>query len=316
MTINKQTLNSVKIIILASVLAVGIQYVGAQSWSAPTSGPTSGNAYAPLNVGSTAQIKSGALRVADSSLVGGDSATGFAVRHGLVGLGTTNLPNPIRLTVASDLSAENTRFDSGLGGSFVRVKSGSGSNLFGIEAYGAWIGTPIETSETIPLNFKVRDSIKMSIADNGVVTIPGQIKITGGNYGSGKVLTSDASGLASWANPAMGSTGIAPNSRVDGVTNNGFDDFQTPPLGDTGPGAHPDWNKWSVSCPANKPMLISCSGGLMKEMLNNTDDLIVPTIIIPDTVNARCDMYSEYDYTGGTTNTSDDGALRLYAICI
>jgi hypothetical protein len=314
MTINKQTLNSVKIIILAAILAVGIQYVGAQSWSAPTSGPTSGNAYAPLNVGSTAQIKPGGLHVAYNPLSGGDTATGFTVRYGLVGLGTTNLVDPIRLNVVSDLSAESARFSSNLNdASYIRVRSTAGSNLLGFNPGGPWVGSSAGTGETLPLSFKVGDSIKMSISSDGTVLIPGQVKITGGSYGSGKVLTSDQNGLASWANPAMGSTQIAPNSRVDGATNSQFDTFLT----DNGmPGAHPPWNKWSVSCPANKPMLVSCSGGIMKEMNNNTDHLIVPTIIIPDTTNARCDMYSEYDYEGGTNDPNDDGALRLYAICI
>lgn len=37
--------------------------------------------------------------------------------------------------------------------------------------------------------------------------VAGQIKITGGSPGSGKVLTSDASGLASWQTPAAGGVG-------------------------------------------------------------------------------------------------------------
>jgi len=36
--------------------------------------------------------------------------------------------------------------------------------------------------------------------DNDLVTVNGEIKITGGSPGSGKVLTSDANGLASWQN--------------------------------------------------------------------------------------------------------------------
>ena len=34
--------------------------------------------------------------------------------------------------------------------------------------------------------------------------VNGQIKITGGTPGAGKVLTSDAAGLASWATPSAG----------------------------------------------------------------------------------------------------------------
>jgi hypothetical protein len=40
--------------------------------------------------------------------------------------------------------------------------------------------------------------------DNDLVAINGQLKITGGSPGSGKVLTSDADGLASWQTPAAG----------------------------------------------------------------------------------------------------------------
>ncbi|MDO8604466.1 MAG: hypothetical protein Q7K40_03675 [bacterium] len=53
---------TVKVILLATVLSFGLSYVYA--WTAPTATPPSGNVSAPLNTSATAQTKAGALTVA------------------------------------------------------------------------------------------------------------------------------------------------------------------------------------------------------------------------------------------------------------
>ena len=53
----KNITQSLKLIILALALSIGISYVSA--WTAPTATPPSSNVAAPINVGSTAQTKTG-----------------------------------------------------------------------------------------------------------------------------------------------------------------------------------------------------------------------------------------------------------------
>lgn len=57
------TFQTLKIILLALVLAAGFQYVVAQAadWRAPTANAPGGNTPAPLNVGRTGQIKDGGI---------------------------------------------------------------------------------------------------------------------------------------------------------------------------------------------------------------------------------------------------------------
>src|SRR3989344_2383584 len=69
-----ELLQSVKILTLALVLSIGVQYASA-AWIGPTAAPPNENASAPINVGATSQVKSGGLGVtnflADSVTVGG-----------------------------------------------------------------------------------------------------------------------------------------------------------------------------------------------------------------------------------------------------
>ena len=71
---------------------------------------------------------------------------------------------------------------------------GTGDNLF----------TLYDTPNSIPvLNIK-NSNVGIGITNPGTkLEVAGQVKITGGTPGSGKVLTSDASGLASWQTPAV-----------------------------------------------------------------------------------------------------------------
>lgn len=64
----KTITQSIKVLILALVLAVGISYVSA--WTGPTATPPAGNTDSPINVGTTAQIKNGGLSL-NSLLVSG-----------------------------------------------------------------------------------------------------------------------------------------------------------------------------------------------------------------------------------------------------
>ena len=58
--------------------------------------------------------------------------------------------------------------------------------------------------------------------------VAGQIKITDGTHGAGKVLTSDANGLATWTTPTGGSSNLADGTAVGNTTYwNGTDWVET-----------------------------------------------------------------------------------------
>lgn len=52
---------NIKLLALSLVIGLSVSYVGA--WTGPTAAPTGGNTPAPINVGSTEQVKTGTLKV-------------------------------------------------------------------------------------------------------------------------------------------------------------------------------------------------------------------------------------------------------------
>lgn len=66
-----QTTDTIKIIILAVAVVLSVNYVFAAPWSGPTQAPTGGNVDLPVNVGSSPQIKQGALEVDGFHAYGG-----------------------------------------------------------------------------------------------------------------------------------------------------------------------------------------------------------------------------------------------------
>jgi len=76
------------------------------------------------------------------------------------------------------------------------------------------LASPILTSATINGASVIATSAAISGA---ALDISGQIKVQGGSPGVGKVLTSDANGLASWSTPAVGSiTGVTAGTGLTG----------------------------------------------------------------------------------------------------
>lgn len=87
-------LNTVKVVVLALILTVGVQFVAAQStttWQPPTSSPPQGNTYAPLNVGPSGQVKDGGLTLGYTLSA---SAPALIIKNGKLCLpqGTGTLP--------------------------------------------------------------------------------------------------------------------------------------------------------------------------------------------------------------------------------
>lgn len=135
---------SIKVILLATVLSFGISYVFA--WAPPTVAPTGGNSLAPLNTGSTNQAKDGTLVLTRVDGVQGIETYGtalFATVTGLVGIGTVspwakltieNTNNPVTnpdLAVGNpDYMSSRIAFTNGLTSSEAIIST-EGSSPFG-----------------------------------------------------------------------------------------------------------------------------------------------------------------------------------------
>lgn len=156
----KNTLQKIKVIALALILAVGVQT--AFAWYVPLQAPPEGNTSAPLNVGADLQIKVGGLTVGNTQV----ADAGLTVKGKTVTEGS--------LKVNTSVSAP---YDIG----FITF----GKSIF-----------------------------------NGAITL------ADGSQGAGKVLTSDANGVASWqAVPVAsggGGGGTSPSVPVPGTICGGY----------------------------------------------------------------------------------------------
>lgn len=140
-SIKNNIMQSVKAIILALLLIVGVNYAFAVDWTPPTATPPSGNTAAPINVSTSGQVKDGGLWL-------------NAAHNSNFGLVVSTQSSPLGFVVQNDGNV-------GIGA--------------GVQATAA-------------------------------LDVGGQIKMRGGSPGAGKVLTSDANGLATWETLASGSS--------------------------------------------------------------------------------------------------------------
>jgi len=125
---------------------------------------------------------------------------------GKVGIGTSN-PNEI-LTIRN--------------GNISAVSEGSDSFIYlGSDELGDAIGSYIWTDDNVGFSVGSTEGIPQLVIKNsngnvGIGTtspgtkleIAGQIKITGGNPGAGKVLTSDVNGVSTWSSPTVYATSV------------------------------------------------------------------------------------------------------------
>lgn len=201
-------------ILLALVLAItivsGVKYAYAifnndGTFTDASCTPPLCNTSAPLNTGTGSQTKSGAL------ILGGVSVNAFSAQQnsifkqnvgiGMTGSGipSTDLEINSAATYAKPTSTTTTGAQLLIGnsngsGSGKRIEIGyDTTNDYGFINAGNYF--PASGSGSRNLNIQ---------PDGGLTTLGGQIKIAGGTPGAGKVLTSDASGLASWVTPGSG----------------------------------------------------------------------------------------------------------------
>lgn len=226
----------VTVIVVTLVLILGASAIQA-AWAPPTLPPPDGNVDAPINVGDLSQRKLGQLLINTNTAQSGPGpfATGLIV-FGKVGIGTTNPlatlqvnGNAIFGTNTASPGQVASPVNVSFGGTYGNSTPGSKANLKwdmyngGINSYRYGIGM-----STGLMEFQAGTSggfgfypnggtvSAMAINSNGNVGIgiavptaklevAGQVKITGGSPGAGKVLTSDANGLATWQTPGSSS---------------------------------------------------------------------------------------------------------------
>jgi hypothetical protein len=111
------------------------------------------------------------------------------------------------------------------------------------------------TGATAPIYIKSNGNVGIGTTTPGAaLEVAGQVKITGGIPGAGKVLTSDAAGLASWGSSAAGSfSGLSAASGVSTIDNTNYAQY---------------WN-WSTAATQN-PMSLSADALTTGSLLNIT----------------------------------------------
>jgi hypothetical protein len=212
-----KNIQNIKIVTLALILALGISYASAAWTPAPPPGPPQNNTDAPINVGGSSQTKIGPFNISTTSLTAltvydGGTVLGYLVTGsrgiystGKIGVGISNPEMSIEASLPSSATFNMPSIGTSLA---------NGTK---------WIYMSPNNADIIrsknPLHFGVSDtkgaglSRQMTIDTDGNVGIgtitptaklevAGVVKITGGLPGAGKVLTSDATGLASWAAPS------------------------------------------------------------------------------------------------------------------
>ena len=283
-------------VLAASLLFLAFTVFAA--WSNPTASPPANNTEAPINVGATAQTKTGNLTVNNLYLTATSEGNFYNINQiigfndlvlygnstknapiylegssviinndagtGNVGIGTTGPTQKLDVAGNINMSGATSRTifygttgvaapGAGSAGEKIQLYGtagtvGASDYALGIEGSNMWFNT------NSGFKWYVASAVKMVMDSSGNVGIgtvspgaklevAGQVKITGGSPGTGKVLTSDASGLASWGTI----TGTLPAGtsgqtlRHDGTSwaanSNLFNDGTNVGIGTTGPNA-------------------------------------------------------------------------------
>ena len=192
----KEIISVIKITVVALAVVFGANYLYA--WTGPTLAPPQGNVYAPLNVGRFAQTKTGGLIVGTNCVLP-DCANGLIVSKGNVGIGTLTPQTKLHLD-----SPDGFRFTNNNNGFDIKQATSETWGIYNVAANKNWyIQGNLLLGGTVP-----------SVPPPGTPPTPiaklevaGKVKITGGcdgNSCSGKVLTSDSDGDATWETPSGG----------------------------------------------------------------------------------------------------------------
>ncbi len=143
------------------------------------------------------------------------------------------------LNIGGDTNVNGTITATNLSGTFSGTVAASNvtAGVFGAGNFGfpSSLGIATTTNASLPQVLSVYGSGYISsklgigvISPTYALEVNGQVKITGGTPGAGKVLTSDASGIATWETPAT-STAVTPGfSSMTTYQTAGSDTFTVP----------------------------------------------------------------------------------------
>ncbi len=220
-----QTMKTLKIIALATVLSFGLSFVYA--WTAPTVTPPGGNTAAPINTSATAQVKNGGLSVNALTVFGN------AYIDGRLGVGTTTPSRKLHIVTnnssndgnQSQILMENIAAG---GNAQIAAQVVDTSARAGIQFR---VGPALSTVDRAEMNYNFANpgfefwtmtggwSPKVFIKSSGNVGIgtaaptqkldvAGTARMTGFQLGTsataGNVLTTNASGVGTWQAAAVG----------------------------------------------------------------------------------------------------------------
>jgi hypothetical protein len=166
------------------------------AWTTPTSTPPNNNVSAPINVGSTAQGKMGNLGIGNTSPVS-PLSVGSSSQFQVDSSGNLIKLNNITYSWPSSQGAASTY-----------LKNNGSGTLTWEAPTNLWTDQGTYIYPNNYTNFLILDNGSVNIGTTAVtsgvkLTVSGgYIKIVDGTQGSGKVLTSDSSGLATWQTPA------------------------------------------------------------------------------------------------------------------
>lgn len=181
----KKFLNISVIFLFLLMFGLSIPQASADVWEAPPGNPPNGNRSRPIDVSADPQTKAGTLRVnggVEITNTGTAAAIyGYGIGHGIYGESSGN----------AYAGVYGTNTGTGWAGYF---NGPLGANTY-LVVGGAVQGGYVANGDLYLYG-------KQRVAGN--LSVGGQITINGGTPGAGKVLTSDASGLATWQTPASG----------------------------------------------------------------------------------------------------------------
>lgn len=188
----REFLQTAKVVVLAVLLSVGVTYIEA-AWSDPSATPPNGNIDVPVNIGTAAQVKNGALSVTGFSNYGGSYFSGN------VGIGSSS-PAMAKLVISGTTGGQGLDLSSTDQYANLRVIQNTNSG----------------TDKDLYLGFNSGGNSRLHLYSNNIETatvrsggfdVNGSIKISGGSPQTNKVLkASDSSGNAAWGSPYTGCT--------------------------------------------------------------------------------------------------------------
>lgn len=217
----KNIIQSLKVIILGLILALGLSY--AFAWTAPTASPPGGNVSAPVNVSNVSQIKTGNMSFLSSL----DSPLGY---FGKIGIGTV-VPNAKLTLQNGDILLKQNVAIGTTGVNNIGFAIDTGASTGAAASIGIFKEAVNSASSLVFKNWNGASTVEtVKIASNGNLTATGVICDSTGCIGGG----------------GGGGGGSIPNGYVEEYENSG-EDVRTP---------IPFVN--SDTCDGNKTKLYSC----------------------------------------------------------